>query len=747
MAQELSYSLAVDIFVFRKNGAKHDFTTMNNCFVEMILLQLLVHLLITTLGRSQVNENFNSYKGQYVEDCALDRHCRQALSYSVLRDNFTDVFYFIDQPPVDVICLLIIPFSRHLKFEGMPWLQLVFDELFCQDTKKEQLLDINYHYIRLPIALPEGLYSISFHLSARNSSQVIKVEDQLHYIYSIEASSTSSNLQIPFHYQLLAPNYGSIISRKVKILFYPNFHALNSYEGVVMSIDGVLNNWLGNTADIVATETDLEPASWFITLLPVQSGEIIHNLQYQLAVSASPVKETLTASLLSRSRYLQNFNISPHLESFIPYENIIHGYPTYHYLEVVLTDEEILQQRLFVSHLFKSYQRSSRDLALQLIQEKLHWKRKLQLIFQDRRYYRKPSPFLAENKVNNGEDNQRKSNQQRNRKGSTSKQIPSDSTGFINVCITGGNDMDGQKRIWLQQAEHLDANKYQFYYLMSLHNGMTTSQLHEAYDPHSKKNTVYYYLQQLIREKNRTNIHIADSRYNTHLISMEDIEDIPFGETLSASMIWQQNKTKLYEYLHSRYELAEGNLENITPSWCKLFYSQMKEELIQNECHMIVYGNARGFNTDIFITDVSRSLGIPSITELLNLYLDDRIIPDVIVAPSHHSLLHPTIQDPIISNQYNYHYQYPPLQVVIQPSVNPRFFDSSPYRDTPSVIPAKSCSRMNGYRFPYSISKEVDVFVKHYPCILIGFIARISNGKWIYNEWSVLNSLCLCICL
>ena len=45
----------------------------------------------------------------------------------------------------------------------------------------------------------------------------------------------------------------------------------------------------------------------------------------------------------------------------------------------------------------------------------------------------------------------------------------------------------------------------------------------------------------------------------------------------------------------------------------------------------MVYGNSRGFSSDVLITDVCGLLGYPTVTELLNLFADTRVLADAVV--------------------------------------------------------------------------------------------------------------------
>ena len=59
-------------------------------------------------------------------------------------------------------------------------------------------------------------------------------------------------------------------------------------------------------------------------------------------------------------------------------------------------------------------------------------------------------------------------------------------------------------------------------------------------------------------------------------------------------------------------------------------YNTFTDQLSEN-CDLMVYGNSRGFSSDVLITDVCGLLGYPTATELLNLFADTRVLADAVV--------------------------------------------------------------------------------------------------------------------
>ena len=62
------------------------------------------------------------------------------------------------------------------------------------------------------------------------------------------------------------------------------------------------------------------------------------------------------------------------------------------------------------------------------------------------------------------------------------------------------------------------------------------------------------------------------------------------------------------------------------------------------KCDVVVYGNNRGFSSDVFLVHAARMAGVPLVGELLNLYVHRDVVPDVLVGPSHYSVEHESIK-------------------------------------------------------------------------------------------------------
>ena len=98
-------------------------------------------------------------------------------------------------------------------------------------------------------------------------------------------------------------------------------------------------------------------------------------------------------------------------------------------------------------------------------------------------------------------------------------------------------------------------------------------------------------------------------------------------------------------YAHERLEKANFVLDDITPQWAKNLYKSIANTLTEQVCDILVFGNNRGVTPDKLLSDVGHILGIPTVVELSNLFMDPTLNPSVIVAPSSYSANHESIRE------------------------------------------------------------------------------------------------------
>lgn len=176
-----------------------------------------------------------------------------------------------------------------------------------------------------------------------------------------------------------------------------------------------------------------------------------------------------------------------------------------------------------------------------------------------------------------------------------------------------------------------------------------------------------------------------------------------------AADVWGGDVDNVYRYMHQRLVVAGGDLRSVSPEWCRNVYGQMERHFKALNCDVIVYGNNRGFSSDILITDTARSLGIPTIAELLNLFIDPYIVPDVVVGPSTYAVQHESVVSSIAaclttSATPREH----PVVVVIPPAVDTELFR---YREK---VPRDAGGRRVSYRFILIAG----IMISSYICVL-----------------------------
>lgn len=269
-----------------------------------------------------------------------------------------------------------------------------------------------------------------------------------------------------------------------------------------------------------------------------------------------------------------------------------------------------------------------------------------------------------------------------------------DKNSLIDICIWTSSVMDGQKRIWLQQAEFLDHSKFSFAWIISLLGNHTVAEAMRSPLDFLLKGSLIAALLEIPDSV------MVDSPFNMLSLPVATIADSPAGidVQLSTSLL-ESNQSVLFEYVRQRLVIANGTIELTSPPWCRRILEAVKEVLTSLQCDILVYGNNRGFSSDVLITDVARALGIPTVTELLNLFIHPYVMPDVVVAPSHYALNHKSIQTSLLEAKVL------PATGVICPAVDFNHFyprPTSPLVRKDIVMPA---------------------------LIKIGFVARVSVGE------------------
>lgn len=504
----------------------------------------------------------------------------------------------------------------------------------------------------------------------------------------------------------LAPSYGSFVRNHFFFNLYNNYQALLAspetrpyvHDILTFNVHGLHQYLLPAYASVASSKggPKIEAGSWFFEIMPMKLPDTLNN--------PSAVDQVIQdLSLNVPDAYVSALNgefIGPVHPQVGEKVNFFYGHAAEGYVEVVLNDEELAHQRLFVRdhESYVSLLPSEGQMDRQQLTERTKRRIEQELDGWEKEmtsYYGKRLAAARSKPKHRQVADRRK----------------------INICIFGSGNMDGQKRIWLQQAESLDQSKFQFIWLLAHGDGSGVTDLK------TKTTSIYYHLNRLPQIK------VSNNTSNGYALSFEKLNEIPNDSFVTAAMVWEYNTTKLYQYIHQRFERANGDIERLSPPFVRDFYQTFVDMFETNKCDIAVYGNARGYNTDVFINDAARYLRIPTVTELLNLYLEPDILPDAIIAPSHHSLLHESIQGPIATKVKETGIK--PLGFVIAPSMDPDHFNPEPFRLHVPFIPPKNCDVSMTDAFRTKITQEDfnNAFYKHAPCVLIGFVARISGGK------------------
>lgn len=192
-----------------------------------------------------------------------------------------------------------------------------------------------------------------------------------------------------------------------------------------------------------------------------------------------------------------------------------YGLPSRGYIEFVLHEEEIKKNRLFVDHEQSSQSPYEVEVAIRTHQASEH-----------------SVPHT-----------------------STAKQSAVDATGAtnqaaddkVNVCIWSSNVMDGQKRIWLQQIEHLDPLRFRFTWMLTLSEGRTLAEEAALSDDKSLYSAAVKWF-----SKNR-NGRVIDSPFNGIALGVEALSADPGDGRQPVSETWNGNEIELYRYSLNLY--------------------------------------------------------------------------------------------------------------------------------------------------------------------------------------------------
>ena len=283
------------------------------------------------------------------------------------------------------------------------------------------------------------------------------------------------------------------------------------------------------------------------------------------------------------------------------------------------------------------------------------------------------------------------------------------------LCIWGTFKMDGQKNIFLKQLQYLDRTKFAFTWVAAewpaeVAKGSDSEESKQHADLRSRLSTM-------------SHVKVVYSPYATHAINVKQVDEHTEGGDVPLSSTFQKNESLMHEYISSRFRLSNGDIDNISPPWVKTLYTLMRTHLRDEMCDIVVYGNSRGLSSNMLITDTARALGIPTVSELLNLFVNPDTMPRAVVGPSMYSIEHEresftkskmTYTDNTRRSEQCTKETDEVLSVIIPPSVDIDRFDPDKIEEE-DIVYHPHCTR--GQRISTG------------DCFTIGFVARLSAEK------------------
>jgi glycosyltransferase involved in cell wall biosynthesis len=301
---------------------------------------------------------------------------------------------------------------------------------------------------------------------------------------------------------------------------------------------------------------------------------------------------------------------------------------------------------------------------------------------------------------------------------------PGGSNGTLpqNICLFNGPKLDGQKQIWYQQSKHMDPARFHFIWLLA--EGA-------AGDP-----TVHFIA---------VLPHISVGANPALPVAVDELAEAPADGSAPASELWAGNTTYLFFYAHQRLVAANYTVDEVTPVWCRRMYVTMREAMLRHSCEVVVYGNTRGFSSDVVVTDTARVLGIPLVAELLNLYMHELVLPDVVVAPSQFALQHHSMRKITGGGDTCSNGQVSGTEQLSQcPCTPPRMKSPEMVVIPPSIDTGRFSREMvlehEIYHHP-ACKVHISAVMRtgnesgHWPCVVIGFVARLSPGNCTCGSW------------
>jgi glycosyltransferase involved in cell wall biosynthesis len=527
------------------------------------------------------------------------------------------------------------------------------------------------------IIIPFPLYGLQEVFVGTSDDEFSTMSNKTRLQYYI--SSLPQRPLIPSQPTILHPRHGSILASNWNFTFRLDKLALDFAENTIMNIMTVSRGdvLLSPRADFL-TAANVEPATWFVNLT---------------SKFLAPADDQQVAE---------------------------YGYPLYAFWEFVLTREDIASQRVFSNQWNIASQKQVQEVLRTItdygVSDALT-KSKLASLCRNSAYVNRLCTSSVESVGVIGTLPARPSN------GIKSKP---------NICIWGSNRMDGQKSIWLQQIKDLPAD---FRFTWVLTSDFTNTQ--QGTTVNRLQSIAAYYNQTLgsldigngiYGERFRDlRISLVASPFKEFVLEYSTLSEIPADGGWSAweALERQNPQVKMddyvYQYAADRLKLARYDVSAVSPTWVKSLYSGVIMHMKACECSVLVYGNDRGFNSDVLLRDSARIVKIPAVAELLNLFMSSEMVPDVVVAPSLYAYNHESIAA---------HWRNPsgPKVYIIPPGVDAaRKFNRELIAKDDIVHPHADCESINKFVDHVSKASQGDASLQR--CFHIAFIARLASEK------------------
>lgn len=609
-----------------------------------VIVALMLALVSITVPTTAVGEeNFRS--GLY---CGVDSICKQDVAF-VLPDRNELWYVAKTSQPHQQICATIStfhytpPIINQCQGKSAPLndSQILFSTPIST-VQKHRLYQARYYSFpvmeeKIVRSKRKSVDSSRPKDTSRNSEFYTMPFPFASSLSSDDASFKDYMREVP----ISSPVYGSITSLPPMIHFENMEGNPDTIERVDVSINSVLErvsipikNFRPNYVGLNIEGMAVEPSSWFITVVPTIS------YPKRVALDQAPVSKPKRRGLIQIVNDGESKSQVSSQESLISMQ----GIPTYLYLELVLSDEQILQERRFVPPSTYSGNPLSGANDFSLLPSS--FSSDLRKHFKERKF------------ISSSVEPQRVTVFKQFHPNS----LPPKTPGRSRVCISGGIKMDGQRRIWVDQLKYFAeisesrSLSFEFAYLFTTADDETINEEEEfnadwfdkvSMDP--AKALFYMKLVPGLLLVKSPNLELSPRFFSQKpKVVSSSIYSADYNKPASEFLKGDEgNQSKLFDYIHHRFLLAKKRItpEHLTPRWVYNLYYTFFEFWTFINCDMIVVGNPRGLTGDFFLVDIASVMHVPTLAELVNLYMHPYLTPDVIIAPSHYALEHWSTRD------------------------------------------------------------------------------------------------------